>query len=798
MTSIADDEVNETAPGTVQGPEADRAWQLQVCTKCLKKKPGTGASQASRSSSTSNAFWNPYNHPSETSSRSSCDGEESNHPGSKEEGRARDDEIEVLPPPGGFLCPDDGYFERRSDDSDSEAEDQEQPAQREPQVNLYPAELNEPGRVQPVVVGPCKAGYAGGAPAAPAVEEKAPAIPCTPGRVFDMSREKKASFDTLGSLRDLQLAQGGDSNLIVEPAGCLKQCKHGPNVRAVSPDNELVGLAVTGMLPDEVEARCFRHVNDTAAAQRVFNSVRQALMLKSGGSSSPDRDKGAQPKLDATMGPMGSSTKEKQRRGRVRKSLENRLTNILEGLPVRFSGEAGLECQPAWRRGPREAISLALRAVAAGGDMFLQLPSLLTRFTAGVVALLSVNFRWVALAHETVAGSKGPSLAALMSVGSKKQNASRCFLDKSKLRDLPEGTSVAQVLPESVLSRDADGLWRYITSFNNAVLDAELASSALSQTADADENGVAGMQPVTPAARLVHATVGEAVQRAQSSPMVEALPTPTPSWLAGYGHQPLALGLIGGIALAPGWAQRRPRARRAPMVKVPLAADPKEESSSEEVAPKSGDAARVALVVQRLNAAETTLRRWGYVAEIVYTWLGLISLSVASFAAYSQGGLRAFQSSMGLGLTSVGLSVVCSLIGWFQARSCRTLGRRCGLAAGSLEPNGPVPPAAQMAATLPSLVAIETTLRARQRTAWLGAFFAVVGLQTMVGLMVGKVLATSGGFSQSPGINLDVFTLLAVSNSALGHVLAGGLAALQQGSLPQPSNSDDPFQGWSR
>ena len=59
----------------------------------------------------------------------------------------------------------------------------------------------------------------------------------------------------------------------------------------VSPDNELVGLAVTGMLPDaasaaagtmlnsysfvkttaaqpaqEVEARCFRHVNDTAAA----------------------------------------------------------------------------------------------------------------------------------------------------------------------------------------------------------------------------------------------------------------------------------------------------------------------------------------------------------------------------------------------------------------------------------------------------------------------------------------------------------------------------------------------------
>ncbi|CAE7740206.1 unnamed protein product [Symbiodinium sp. CCMP2592] len=147
---------------------------------------------------------------------------------------------------------------------------------------------------------------------------------------------KKPGFDTLASLRDLQLAQG-DSQLIVEPVGCLKECRHGPNVRAVSPDNDYPAL--TGMLPEEVEARCFRHVNETAAARRVFNSVRQAVMLKSGGSSRPARDEGAQPKLDATVSPMDSSTKERQRRGRVRKSLENRMTNILEGLPVRFSGE---------------------------------------------------------------------------------------------------------------------------------------------------------------------------------------------------------------------------------------------------------------------------------------------------------------------------------------------------------------------------------------------------------------------------------------------------------------------------
>ncbi|CAE8598403.1 unnamed protein product [Polarella glacialis] len=154
---------------------------------------------------------------------------------------------------------------------------------------------------------------------------------------------------------------------------------------------------------------------------------------------------------------------------------------------------------------------------------------------------------------------------------------------------------------------------------------------------------------------------------------------------------------------------------------------------------------------------------------------------VASFSAYSQGGLRAFRStSMGLGLTAVGLSVICALIGWFQARTCRTLGRRCGLAASALEPGGPTPPASQLMTMMPSLSAIETGLRARQRTAWLGSLFAIVGLQSMVGLMVAKVLATSGGLASSPGINLDIFTLLAVGNAALSHVIGGGAAAIQQ------------------
>lgn len=209
---------------------------------------------------------------------------------------------------------------------------------------------------------------------------------------------------------------------------------------------------------------------------------------------------------------------------------------------------------------------------------------------------------------------------------------------------------------------------------------------------------------------------------------------------------------------------------------------------------------RVALVAQRLNTAEWNLRRWAYLAEVVYTWLGIISLGVACFSAYSHGGVQAYRSpSTALGLGSLGLSVFCSLIGWFQARTCRHYGRRCGLAAVSLEPGGPVPPAEQLATTIPLLADIENHLRARQRTAWLGALFAIVGLQSMVGLLVGKVLAASGGLTPAPGVSLDVFTLLAVGNAALSHVIGGGAAALQQGALPAPqAGHDDPFNGWGR
>jgi len=215
--------------------------------------------------------------------------------------------------------------------------------------------------------------------------------------------------------------------------------------------------------------------------------------------------------------------------------------------------------------------------------------------------------------------------------------------------------------------------------------------------------------------------------------------------------------------------------------------------------PKMEDNARVALVSQRLMNMEGSLRRWGFIAEVVYTWLGMISLGVAGFAGFSHGAQAYRSPSMALGLASVSVSVLCALVGWFQARSCRRLGRSCGLAASSLEPGGPAPPASQLQTMMPSIAEIESGLKARQRTAWLGAMSAVVGLQAMVGLLVTKVLAAYGGLNPAPGVPMDVFTLLAVSNSALSHVIGGGVASLQLSALPLAQVApEDPFRGWAR
>mmetsp|Transcript_125368 Transcript_125368/g.401484 ORF Transcript_125368/g.401484 Transcript_125368/m.401484 type:complete len:398 (-) Transcript_125368:16-1209(-) len=234
---------------------------------------------------------------------------------------------------------------------------------------------------------------------------------------------------------------------------------------------------------------------------------------------------------------------------------------------------------------------------------------------------------------------------------------------------------------------------------------------------------------------------------------------------------------------------------------APAADEKAQQEAPERPPPRTQQSRRdpysAALVAQQLTHAGESLCRWGYVAEVSYTWLGVVSLVVATFSAFAGSAVHGGPNlSTALGLPSVGLSLLCGLVGWFQARTCRSVGRRCGLASRSFEAGGPMPPATLMTG-VPSLAEIEGQIRARQRTALLGTFFAVLGLQAMVGLLVAKVFAAAGTLNPAPGVSLDVFTLLAVCNSALSHVISGGAAACQQGALPPPSTAyNDRFRGW--
>ena len=163
----------------------------------MRPSAQTGASVASRSSSTSNAFWNPYNHPSETSSRSSCEGDEFSRTYlPAEEVRQLEDPGAEEPPPGGFLCPDGGYFSGHLPDN-SEDEEVEEPLDKGLQQNPYPKVEDKLGReglgarIKDVGVQHSQPPRnPGGNPGE--VSPPMPAMPCTPGRVSGMSREKRS------------------------------------------------------------------------------------------------------------------------------------------------------------------------------------------------------------------------------------------------------------------------------------------------------------------------------------------------------------------------------------------------------------------------------------------------------------------------------------------------------------------------------------------------------------------------------------------------------------------------------
>lgn len=126
---------------------------------------------------------------------------------------------------------------------------------------------------------------------------------------------KKGGFDLLSKLQGL----AEELQMAVTPAGCFKQCKQGPNARLVQPDEESV-----------VES--FHGIDSEAAAARVVDSIRSVAR------AGQEASKAALPRGSSSQ-VTPRPPKDKEKRDRVRKSVESRVANILEGLPVRFAGE---------------------------------------------------------------------------------------------------------------------------------------------------------------------------------------------------------------------------------------------------------------------------------------------------------------------------------------------------------------------------------------------------------------------------------------------------------------------------
>eukprot|EP00434_Breviolum_minutum_P012430 symbB.v1.2.010950.t1/scaffold724.1/size168915/8 len=154
-----------------------------------------------------------------------------------------------------------------------------------------------------------------------------------------------------------------------------------------------------------------------------------------------------------------------------------------------MANHVSLELDAKWRRDFIGALSMALRAMAAGGDLVIHLPSCFTRFTVTVLVLLAVNFGRFAMAQpcKNVPSTGCFAIFNAYQAGSVAAESSNSVLQalRSKLESL-KGLSVAQVLPGSLLPMAEGSLRRYLTDVNNLMINNQLSCQLVAE-GSADE-----------------------------------------------------------------------------------------------------------------------------------------------------------------------------------------------------------------------------------------------------------------------------------------------------------------------
>ncbi|CAE8655528.1 unnamed protein product, partial [Polarella glacialis] len=143
---------------------------------------------------------------------------------------------------------------------------------------------------------------------------------------------------------------------------------------------------------------------------------------------------------------------------------------------------AWAEFESEFRHRALLSVLLALRVLGPGGDLFVQLPSLYSRFFAGVVILLAAAFSRIAIARPPIVPSWRGGCWLLCSgfASSTRGSAVAPVVQSllvalwSRLRSASPGRSVAQVVPSSFLCADAGGIRQFFVAANDEVIDAEL------------------------------------------------------------------------------------------------------------------------------------------------------------------------------------------------------------------------------------------------------------------------------------------------------------------------------------
>jgi len=154
-----------------------------------------------------------------------------------------------------------------------------------------------------------------------------------------------------------------------------------------------------------------------------------------------------------------------------------------------------VEMDRSWRLELLGAVLLGLRAAAPGGDLFLQLPSLYTRFLAGVVMALTAAFDRVAVMWVT--GERWVVCRGLAAEAGHTHAVQKLIeLWWDRCMSMPPGLVLTQVLPPGFLC--AYGAWgsprRFLCDANDNFIEEEKRRSAVGGDAGA---GIEGSQTLS-------------------------------------------------------------------------------------------------------------------------------------------------------------------------------------------------------------------------------------------------------------------------------------------------------------